>query len=159
ALYRLPEGAQEAALELPRPLRWSFERGVQAEGKPTGTVGGALLDRGGQVTITYPQSLAPAATPGVQESGSAKIREILPAAAGTQEYAWQAERMPMRVALGWRPHRPDLAVDALFRITWSCRQAPVRRPLQGLGRPMGRAADRTGPRPGQLARAGIARRR
>jgi hypothetical protein len=124
--YLLREGTQEAAVGLPQPKKWSFERGIQTEGQPAGTVHGELLDRGGQVTITFPEGLAAVGSPGAQETGSPKLHDLLPDESTPPEYTWQAERMPLRVALAWRPHRPDLAVDTFYDITLTSHQAHVR---------------------------------
>src|SRR5260370_32749549 len=72
--YAVPRDSQEASLELPRPLKWSVERGA-ANDRPITTVvaGSEALDRGGHGSGTLPGGLGlgvPQGGTGVRAKGA-----------------------------------------------------------------------------------------
>ncbi|HXG08510.1 MAG TPA: hypothetical protein VNK04_01855, partial [Gemmataceae bacterium] len=86
-------GTHQASLRLPR---------LKAE---------RLLDRGGEVRVVLPadlELLPPAPGDAAREAGP---RE------GHNRCTLLFDRMPARVDVAWRPHRPDLPVDAAIDLT------------------------------------------
>lgn len=87
--------ARNEVLELPRPLQ--------------------TQDRGGQVTVVLPE--------GRELTSLGQGPEApLP---GERQHTWRSERFPVRVEFGWRPHRPELAVNAVADVTVAGKQVNV----------------------------------
>ncbi|HMC88091.1 MAG TPA: hypothetical protein VKI17_01020 [Gemmataceae bacterium] len=127
--YLLQPAEQETALELPRPMAWSVEHEIQSGATPPpGRT--PTLDRGGQVTVGYPEGIEPSRSLDLQENGSPRVRSLFPQTPETREFTWQTDRAPVRLTAGWRPHRAELRVDALADVTLAGRQAHVRQHLQ-----------------------------
>jgi hypothetical protein len=99
-VYPLVDGARRAVLELPRPTQ--------------------VLDRGGQVTASLPDGLEFTA----ESSGP-----DLPMR-GQRRQTWSFDRIPSKVTLMWRPHRPELSIDGVADVTVTGRQVRVRQELR-----------------------------
>lgn len=108
-LGRSVPNVREVSMDLPRPLSWSLERSAEVDR------GNSFLDRGGQVTVavTGGWEILPRNWP------------LLPPA-GSQEYTWSSERIPVRAEWAWRSHRPDLLANSTIDVTLGERQARCR---------------------------------
>ncbi|TMQ33503.1 MAG: hypothetical protein E6K70_12760, partial [Planctomycetota bacterium] len=129
-VYPLQSAEQESALELPRPVAWSVEHEIQGGAAATPPGRTPTLDRGGQLTVSYPEGIEPSRSLDLQESGSPRIRSLFPQTPETREFTWQTDRAPAHLTAGWRPHRAELRVEALADVTLAGRQAHVRQHLQ-----------------------------
>jgi hypothetical protein len=108
AFYPVAEGAQQASLELPRPLQ--------------------SLDRGGQITAILPVEgweFVPKEMAGRTALTSGE--EIQP---GEHEHTWHFERAPAGIDLAWRPFRPELEVRSIMDVTLARSKARVQQELQ-----------------------------
>lgn len=76
------------------------------------------VDRGGQVTVKMPDRLE-LVLPGKAEDPTRD----------RHQHSWTAEQTPERVAITWRPYRPELPVDSLADVTLEGRQAHVHQRL------------------------------
>lgn len=128
--YPVQTGQEGAALELVRPLSWGVEHGVASEPQST-----PVLDRGCQVNVALPEAVELVTRP-FWRGADDKAREgspsevVLSPRPGNREYAWQGERTPLRLALLWRAHRPELPVESLVDVTLAGQQARVRQRLR-----------------------------
>src|SRR5207237_833355 len=68
-------------------------------------------------------------SPGVQENGNPRLRDLLPQGGEAREFSWQGEHLPARLVLAWRPYRPELEVDAVVDLTLFGTQAQLRQRL------------------------------
>jgi hypothetical protein len=103
--YALPAEAEKASLDLPRLVQ-VLDRGSGQASRPLPT-----LDRGGQLTVTVPESLELSARgPGLEALSRGGDTPRVPG----REYTWTTERAPVHADLSWRPHHVDAVVDVFL---------------------------------------------
>jgi hypothetical protein len=120
--YALATDQRSIGLELPRPRYCAFERTAALKPvEPVTVVQFAVLDRGGQISVSLPEGLELLAdrfrrvTP--LPGSLPPILQTLRPRSGGWEYTWQTDRLPEHVDLGWRPRALEVTADSVVDVT------------------------------------------
>ena len=128
--YFLQPGTQETNLFLPQPATWFADRvplNVKESGFPQSM---PLLDRGGQITVTLPDSMELISRP-VRSRGEGSSRPFGALLFSgrpketPRDYTWQVDRAPAQIELAWRQRLADLLVDSVVDVSLSESSATV----------------------------------